>query len=196
MNLKRRSQKKKVGGGGRWNSERDGEAVKFLLGILFVLTLMRVPLLSKEASCNNVRLQTVSLSELGIKLASSFYQSTGVCQNTLVYLHWHPHACTHFRVHADAHVIISTFSLLSSPTCVRGNFSPILLALRPLFHPHLFSKIISLLAALHFVACIPFFLLLSLISASCASLCGPSSFKYFLWSQVVIKKIKLKKCFP
>lgn len=188
MNLKRRSQKKKVGGGGRWNSERDGEAVKFLLGILFVLTLMRVPLLSKEASFNNVRLQTVSLSELGIKLASSFYQSTGVCQNTLVYLHWHPHACTHFRVQADAHVIISTFSLLSSPTCVRGNFSPILLALRPLFHPHLFSKIISLLAALHFVSCMPFFLLLSLISASCASLCGPSSFKYFLWSQVVIKK--------
>lgn len=178
MNFKRRSQKK-VGGGGQGNSERDGEAVKFLLGILFVLTLIRVSLLSEEASCNNVRLQTVSFSELGIKLASSFYQSTAVCQNTLVYLRWHPHACVHFPAHADAHVIISTFSLLSSPTCVRGNFPPILLALRPLFHSHLFSKILSLHAALHFVSCMQFFLL-SLISAFCASLCGPSSFKYFL----------------
>lgn len=180
MNLKRRSQKK-VGGGGRGNSERDGDSVKFLLGILFVLTLMRVPLLSKEASCNNVRLQTVSFSELRIKLASSFYQSTAVCQNTLVYLRWHPHACVHFPAHADAHVIISTFSLLSSPICVRGNFPPILLALHPLFHSHLFSKFLSLLAALHFVSCMIFyFFLLGLISTFCASLCGLSSFKYFL----------------
>lgn len=103
--------KKKVGGGGRWNSERDGETVKFLLGILFVLTLMRVPLLSKEASCNNVRLQTVSLSELGIKLASSFYRSTGVCQNACIF------ALTPPRVHAFSCARRRTrdnFNLLSS----------------------------------------------------------------------------------
>lgn len=153
-----------------------------LLGILFVLTLMRVPLLSKEASCNNVRLQTVSLSELGIKLASSFYQSTGVCQNTLVYLHWHPRACMHFPAHADAHVIISTFSLLSSftsPLVSEVIFLPssLLFALRSI-HTYFQKSYLFLLLSILCLACF-FFFVLSLISAFCASLRGPSSFKYF-----------------